>query len=421
MKILLVTEYFYPQSSGGTELYVYNLAQALQKQHHQVEVLSVSDTRETCNYKSITVHYIPFNKDVATTVISGENPADNVDAFVESVQKLNPDIVHFHTLTTSISAHHLETINQYGYKVMLTSHIAAHTCLRGTLMQLGKYACDGKVEEQKCLSCYLQQKGIPKPLHSLSAFVIRTAGFPHHLAKVVIRKQEELTRLKLNLDKLIVVSKWQQEVFKKNQFDQQNIALCRQAVEICKPLTITKKESSKLIIGFLGRISAIKGLHVLLASLKNISAEKFVLRVAAIPAAEELDYYYQQKKQVENMPNTIWIENLPNEKVSGFLKELDILCVPSQWLETGPFVVYEALAQGIPVVGSNLGGIKELITEGKNGWLFPHQDEKYLSSLITSFITQKTVGNLLTNVEPITRPVKKLADEMLELYTNILH
>jgi len=420
LKILLVTEYFYPQSSGGTELYVYNLAQTLQKQHHQVEVLSVSNNKETCNYKGITVYYIPFNKDFATTVITGEKPADNIIAFVDIVQKINPDIIHFHTLTTSINTHHLEAIKQIGYKTVFTSHIAAHTCLRGTLMQLGKYICDGKVEEQKCLSCYLQQKGILEPLNSLSAFIIRTTGFPQNLAKVVTRKKEELTRLKLNLDKLVVVSKWQQEVLKRNQFDQQKIALCRQAVEVCNPSSIIKTESSKLVIGFIGRIAAIKGLHVLLASLKNITAENFELRIAAIPVAEELDYYQQQKAHVENMPNAAWIENLPNENVSSFLKDLDILCVPSQCLETGPFVVYEALAQGVPVVGSDLGGIKELITEGKNGWLFPHRDEKYLSLLIASFITQKAENKLLKNVEIISRTTEKLGEEMLDVYYKVL-
>ncbi|MGI4727494.1 MAG: glycosyltransferase [Janthinobacterium lividum] len=420
MKILLVTEYFYPQSSGGTELYVYNLAQTLQKQHHQVEVLSVSNNEEVCNYKGITVHYIPFNKDFASTVIIGEKPADNLAAFVYAVQKINPDIVHFHTLTTSISTHHLAAIKQHNYKIVFTSHIAAHTCLRGTLMQLGKQVCDGKVEKQKCLSCYLQHKGIPEPLNFLSAFIIGTVNFPHNLAKVVTRKKEELARLNLNLDKLVVVSEWQQEVLKRNQFDQQKIVVCRQAVEVHNPSSVIKKENGKLIIGFIGRIAAIKGLHILLASLKNIAAESFILKVAAIPVAEELNYYQQQKKHVESMPNAAWIENLPNESVSSFLKELDILCVPSQCLETGPFVIYEALTQGVPVVGSDLGGIKELIIEGKNGWLFPHQDEKYLSWLITSFITQKAESKLLKNVEIISRKTEKLGEEMLDVYYEVL-
>lgn len=419
MKILLVTEYFYPQSSGGTELYVYNLAKALQQTLHQVEVLSVSGSKQKqTNYNGITVHYIPFNNNFCTNVITGEEPADNLNYFVKTVQVINPNVVHFHTLTTSISAFHIEAIKQLGFKTLFTSHIASATCLRGTLMQNGTKVCDGKVEKHKCLSCYLQKQNVPEPFNQLAAFVINSFRFPKNLSKAVDRKQNELEKLKINLDKLIVVSNWQKTTFGKNNFNEVKIALCRQAIKTCK-ISSVKKNQTKLIIGFLGRISAVKGLHILLAALENIPNESFELKIAAIPVLEESDYYQQQKQIVESMPDATWIENLPNEKVGNFLTDLDVLCIPSQCLETGPFVVYESLAQGIPVLGSDLGGIKELITEGKNGWLFHHKDPQYLSELITSFIVQKTKGKLLKNVEPLTRPVEVLADEMLAIYQDV--
>lgn len=420
MKILLVTEYFYPQSSGGTELYVYNLAKALQKQNHQTEVLSLFDGEQKQTfYKDITVHYITFNKDFRTAVINGEEPADNLKSFVAAVQEINPSVVHFHTLTTSIGTYHIEAVKQVIFKVVLTSHIASHTCIRGNLIQMGKFVCDGKVEEQKCLSCYLQYRGIPEPLNHLSAYIIRTTGFPKSLSKVVTHKKKEIQKLQDSLDQLVVVSNWQREVFIKNGFDPQKLNLCRQAVEVCKMPSAIKKDPNKLVLGFIGRITAVKGLHVLLSSLKYVAIKNLELRIAAIPTETEMDYYHRQKQQAENLPNLVWIENLPNEKVGEFLQELDVLCVPSQVSETGPFVVYEALAQGIPVLGSDLGGIPELIAEGKNGWLFPHHNEKYLGLLITSFITQKLEGNILKDVEPVNRSIEKLADEMLEIYCKL--
>ena len=51
------------------------------------------------------------------------------------------------------------------------------------------------------------------------------------------------------------------------------------------------------------------------------------------------------------------------------LKNYDALVVPSQGKETGPLVVLEAFAAGISVIGSNLGGIKELVQDGVNGVL----------------------------------------------------
>jgi len=47
----------------------------------------------------------------------------------------------------------------------------------------------------------------------------------------------------------------------------------------------------------------------------------------------------------------------------------DVLAVPSRWMETGPLVVLEAFAAGVPVLGSRLGGIAELVSDNINGLL----------------------------------------------------
>lgn len=420
MRILLVSEYFYPQSSGGTELYVYNLAVSLQKQQHEVFILSVNnEVKENFTYKSLSVSYIPFNRNFQTSVITGEQPADNLSQFLAVIEAIKPNIIHFHTLTTSIGAFHVEIAKNAGFKVVLTSHIASHTCIRGNLIRLGKLICDGKVEEKKCLTCYLQHRKIPEPFNVIASFGIRFTQFPKNYASIVKHKQKELSILKISLNQLIVVSNWQQQIFIKNGFDQQKITLSRQAINTNKTLKSKETISKKLVLGFIGRISKIKGLHVLLASLKQIFTENIELRIAAIQVKDELDYYHQHKQQTEILPNCIWIENLPNENIGDFIQQLDILCVPSQGLETGPFVVYESLAQGVPVLGSDLGGIAELISEGKNGWLFPHQNEKYLGSLLTSFMAQKLEGKLLKDVKPIKRSIKNLAEEMIELYQKL--
>jgi glycosyltransferase involved in cell wall biosynthesis len=48
--------------------------------------------------------------------------------------------------------------------------------------------------------------------------------------------------------------------------------------------------------------------------------------------------------------------------------------VPSEWYESCPMSVLEAMAVGRPVVGARIGGIRELVTEGKSGFLFEAGD-----------------------------------------------
>jgi len=54
--------------------------------------------------------------------------------------------------------------------------------------------------------------------------------------------------------------------------------------------------------------------------------------------------------------------------------------VPSTWLETGPLTVLEAFAAGLPVAGSDLGGIRELLAGVPGCFLIPLGSAQWLST-----------------------------------------
>ena len=84
------------------------------------------------------------------------------------------------------------------------------------------------------------------------------------------------------------------------------------------------------------------------------------------------------------------------------LKNYDALVVPSQVMETSPLMVLEAFAAGISVIGSNLGGIKELVQDGVNGFLVEKPTPEAWAKTIQSqsglkmrkIETTKTVRNI---------------------------
>lgn len=67
-----------------------------------------------------------------------------------------------------------------------------------------------------------------------------------------------------------------------------------------------------------------------------------------------------------------------------FIDEADVMVVPSDNPEPFGLVAIEALARGRPVVGSNAGGLREIVTEGKDGWLFPMGDSEALTDVLRS-------------------------------------
>ncbi len=83
------------------------------------------------------------------------------------------------------------------------------------------------------------------------------------------------------------------------------------------------------------------------------------------------------------------------EDIADILKSLDLFCLPSV-SEGLPVSVLEAMAAGVPVVGSNVRGIKEVVRHGRTGLLFPSNDETGLARAIESLMGDVGARNRLT-------------------------
>ncbi len=73
---------------------------------------------------------------------------------------------------------------------------------------------------------------------------------------------------------------------------------------------------------------------------------------------------------------------IPHEEIGEIYAEADLVVVPSFCYENSPSVIYEAYAHGVPVVASDIGGVGELIEEGKNGFTFETGNEEQFTSLL---------------------------------------
>jgi glycosyltransferase involved in cell wall biosynthesis len=68
------------------------------------------------------------------------------------------------------------------------------------------------------------------------------------------------------------------------------------------------------------------------------------------------------------------------------MQAADCLVCPSVWQEAAGLVILEALASGLPVLGSAIGGIPEYVEDGKNGFLFPAGDRAALVDRVRRLI-----------------------------------
>jgi glycosyltransferase involved in cell wall biosynthesis len=110
---------------------------------------------------------------------------------------------------------------------------------------------------------------------------------------------------------------------------------------------------------------------------------------------------------------------IPNEEVIRTLTRYDALVVPSQWLETGPLVVLEAFAAGIPVIGTRLGGIAELVRDEVDGLLVDLQVEAWTAVLRRLASERALLARLREGVRP-PRTIEVVARETSAVYAAAL-
>ena len=120
------------------------------------------------------------------------------------------------------------------------------------------------------------------------------------------------------------------------------------------------------------------------------------------------------------------IKNISNIKNVGFkqgqaletlIREAKFSIYPSEWYENCPFSVMESQMYGTPVIGSKIGGIPELIEDGKTGELFESGNAQALKSKIqklwsdddlTDHYTQNCKNIKFDNIEEYTQKLLKI-------------
>src|SRR5262249_18371543 len=126
-----------------------------------------------------------------------------------------------------------------GLKTVVTMHLPANICMRGTMLYEGRSACDGHIEPERCASCWLQSKGLPtraaKRIAKLPCALRSLARLPRvgsmlnakDLAKT---RKKELDQMAAISDRIVVPCGWLRGALLNNGLVPKNIVLNRQGV-----------------------------------------------------------------------------------------------------------------------------------------------------------------------------------------------
>jgi glycosyltransferase involved in cell wall biosynthesis len=136
---------------------------------------------------------------------------------------------------------------------------------------------------------------------------------------------------------------------------------------------------------YVGRLEPEKGLVVLLDALPEILAAFPRARLTLLGDGSHTATLRHHAARLAPRSAVQFLSKLPREQVAAHYVSSTVCILPSVWTENSPLVAYECLATGLPMIGSRIGGIPELIEDGC-GFTFVPRDPQDLARTVVRFL-----------------------------------
>jgi glycosyltransferase involved in cell wall biosynthesis len=194
----------------------------------------------------------------------------------------------------------------------------------------------------------------------------------------------------------------QSQVLSKTRFDFNKTVIIPSALDLSPFQSVAKntenqKEARKLldlpenaaIIGLIGRFDPHKGQVLLLEALNVCTSKEVCVCLLGEPTRDEgLEYFQTIERTIEEneLQSRVFIRPF-REDIASFYKAIDAFVMASK-AETFGMVTIEAMASGVPTIGSNAGGTPEILEYGKLGFLFEPLNASSLANSIDEYLNK---------------------------------
>lgn len=373
MRILVCTNAYPPHFVGGAELVAHQIALEMAQAGHQVAVFAGQpvDRDDLCGisgdiYEGLQIHRVgrrPQDYDIA-----GVNFVDGVveEHFCEVLEAFRPDIVHCHNLM-GLSVRIPILASESGARVSLTFHDFWGFCLRNTLTLEDGSPC---MDLTACWQC-LPEANAPRP---------------------PLRFRRDLFALAFDhVDWFIYPSAFMREQYRRAGLPNDRAAHVANGINAerftriapfrARPIT----PQDPLRIMFAGYLGEHKGVHLLpiaLTTMRNRGSVKLDLY-----GEGPLDTSLRAQIATLGLGDAVRFRGkLQPSAMARAYERADVLVLPSVWQENQPVCIMEAMASGRPVVASDIGGIPEMISHGRDGVLCPPGNTDALASAFDELI-----------------------------------
>lgn len=320
--------------------------------------------------------------------------------FLGILRRLRPDIVHCHNLTgLSVSLPILAA--EENVRVVCTLHDYWGFCLNNTTLLTDGQQCNDITKCQDCVG----------RIHAGQRLSIPT------------RYRNDFVRLSLDhIDHFITPSEFVSNQYKNAEIGIDKISVLQNGIDLNRFSDFNRVKSELIRITFAGYLGKHKGVNILLAAFSLIDrSDNVVLNIAG--QGPDNSYLKNQVVSLGIQDRVHFLGSMPHAQMSTLYESTDIFVLPSIWNENQPVSIMEAMACGIAVVASKVGGISEIVQDGINGILVPPGDivalHNALATLIASPSQREAMGQR-NKTSIIKWGLKKQIKAQLSLYRKII-
>jgi glycosyltransferase involved in cell wall biosynthesis len=363
VRVLAANKFYYLR--GGAERYFFGLCHILEERGHQIIPFSMLDGRNCPSpYSEFFVSHIEFFEPktllqklaAAQRVLYSSEAKRQIEALLIQTK---PRIAHLHNIAHHISPSILHSLKKYGIPVVQTLHDYKLICPTYTLVSAGRI-CE-RCRKYRYYNVVLHRcnRG------SLAASLLGCIEMYLHKLWRTYEK---------NVDLFISPSQFLRRKLVEYGFDEHKIAHLPNFIDADDYPFHYAADSDYFV--FVGRLIPIKGVLTLLKAMEEVKHFRLLV-VGEGYLRPELERYAEGEK--------LGVEFLgykSGHELEQIIKGSLFTVVPSEWYENLPYAILEAFAMGKPVVGSDIGGIPELIEHGANGLLFKAGNAQDLASKI---------------------------------------
>jgi len=179
---------------------------------------------------------------------------------------------------------------------------------------------------------------------------------------------------------------------------------------------------------FAGWLQKRKGLHVLLDAMSTVwkkipDAKLYIVCQKAKWEERYEDLINSKLKEVPRDKYILLLGEMKRRGVGDLIRSADIVVIPEQWENMSPLFVIEAMSMSKPVVGSNIGGIPELIEDGKDGLLADYSNPADFAEKIATLLNNRQMREILGMAagRKIKQMLNKeaISDQYMEVYKTL--